>query len=416
MVLRLKKACSTRWLSFEKSVHAIKSEYESLLLTLNSFQEDAAATGFLKKLKDVKFFRMIYILADVLPILSQLSKAFQGSTFSFSAITPAVNNATSQLEELKANSTSLDALEKDVDSIQYIAHEIKINKASTEFLKRFQVDYISALIENIERRFSFLKESKIFHALGIFDPLLLAGKQGSAYGEKEIALLATHFFPNKPGAEGQLLAEWGHFKHVVACNLLEELPEDVKSGESSITPTVWLLNCLMGRRGTYKPFYPMLLYIAECALAIPVSNAWPERGFSQMKLIKTRNRSSLKNDMLQALLHRVNGPSTSNSAPVIKRATATWLGEKKRRKLPPRKILKTQSHSIASSAENDEEEADVSLAAATADEGDRIQHEQVLNEIDELGEVLHLQQPVSHEMDKVDSYDSDYGSDSDMDY
>ncbi len=48
----------------------------------------------------------------------------------------------------------------------------------------------------------------------------------------------THFFPNKAGAEGQLLAEWGHFKHVVACNLLEELPEAVKTEESSITPTV----------------------------------------------------------------------------------------------------------------------------------------------------------------------------------
>ncbi len=227
LVLRLKKACSTRWLSFEKSVHAIKSEYESC----------SPSTHFKKMqlpLASWKSWKMLssseWSTSSLM--LSPSWVSCQGSTFSFCAITPAVNNATSQLEELKAKSTSLDALEKDFDSIQYIAQEIKINKASMEFLKRFQVDYISVLlIENIERWFSFLKESKIFHALGIFDPLLLAGKQGSAYGEKEMALLATHFFPNKPGAEGQLLGEWG--QNVVACNLLEELPEAVKTGKNS---------------------------------------------------------------------------------------------------------------------------------------------------------------------------------------
>ena len=46
------------------------------------FQDsDAATSGFLKKLKQVKFPGTIYILAEVLPKLSALSKAFQAGKF-----------------------------------------------------------------------------------------------------------------------------------------------------------------------------------------------------------------------------------------------------------------------------------------------------------------------------------------------
>jgi hypothetical protein len=42
---------------------------------------------------------------------------------------------------------------------------------------------------------------------------------------------------------------------------------------------------------------------------IPVSNAWPEKGASKVKIIKTDLRNRLKNDMLEGLMHlTVNGP------------------------------------------------------------------------------------------------------------
>lgn len=46
----------------------------------------------------------------------------------------------------------------------------------------------------------------------------------------------------------------------------------------------------------------MLLHIAEVALTLSVSNAWPEREASAMKLVKIRCRNSLQNEMLEALL------------------------------------------------------------------------------------------------------------------
>lgn len=85
-----KKACKTRWLSFDKAVNVVKANYEGILLTLQELDEsnDVTAGGFLKKMKTIKFIGVIYILSDILPVLSQLSKAFQKGTINFSQINP----------------------------------------------------------------------------------------------------------------------------------------------------------------------------------------------------------------------------------------------------------------------------------------------------------------------------------------
>ena len=55
--------------------------------------------------------------------------------------------------------------------------------------------------------------------------------------------------------------------------------------------------------------YPCISKIAEVVLALPVSNSWPERGASKIKLIKSRVGSRLKNDLLNSLLKiSINGP------------------------------------------------------------------------------------------------------------
>ena len=61
-------------------------------------------------------------------------------------------------------------------------------------------------------------------------------------------------------------------------------------------------------RTEYVHFYPKLVWIAEISLSLPMSNAWPERGASAVKRVKSRLRSSMTNQMLEALLHiSING-------------------------------------------------------------------------------------------------------------
>eukprot|EP00057_Strongylocentrotus_purpuratus_P015153 XP_011669627.1 PREDICTED: uncharacterized protein LOC105440794 [Strongylocentrotus purpuratus] len=109
----------------------------------------------------------------------------------------------------------------------------------------------------------------------------------------------------------------------------------VRSGTS--TPTEWVLQRLASMRNTYIRVYPKLYFIAEVCAAMPVSNAWPERGVSTMRRVKTRLRSSLKNDMLEALMHvSINGPpaSSTQAKEIISQAVKRWKGVKPRRRLP----------------------------------------------------------------------------------
>ena len=88
-------------------------------------------------------------------------------------------------------------------------------------------------------------------------------------------------------------------------------------------------------RSTYQHFFPEMLRIAEVCLSLPVSNAWPERGASAIKRIKTRMRSTIK-DMLEALMQiSINGPELKEleSTCVVKESVKQWLKEKPRRKL-----------------------------------------------------------------------------------
>ena len=116
----------------------------------------------------------------------------------------------------------------------------------------------------------------------------------------------------------------------------EHIPKDTLDGKKG-TPTEWSLKRVMSMKSTFGQVYPRSVQVAEAALALPVSNAWPERGASQLKLIKTRIRSQIKNDLLASLLHiTINGPAphTEVCDSLVSKAVEMLKAAKKRRKLP----------------------------------------------------------------------------------
>ena len=89
---------------------------------------------------------------------------------------------------------------------------------------------------------------------------------------------------------------------------------------------------------TYKIFFPSLYYIAEVAVTLPVTNAWPERRASALKHLKTKHRNRTNNYMLSALLQVcINDPEVADAGKVVKEAVRLWMGAKKRKKLSKRK-------------------------------------------------------------------------------
>ena len=77
------------------------------------------------------------------------------------------------------------------------------------------------------------------------------------------------------------------------------------------TGTEWSLRYIVNNY-QYQEFSLIIKY-AKVTITVPVTNAWSERGAIAVKRIKSRLRSTMKMDLLNALLMTsMNGP-TNNS-------------------------------------------------------------------------------------------------------
>ena len=127
----------------------------------------------------------------------------------------------------------------------------------------------------------------------------------------------------------------------------QDLPAECNPSESpcKVTSIEWCLQQIC----SLSHFYPKISNVADIMLSTPVSNAWPERGASCVKRVKTRFRTTLKIDMLQSVLQvSINGPvtGTDNSKGLTKRSVKAWTTAKKRRRLLTRSREETvQLHS-----------------------------------------------------------------------
>ena len=98
--------------------------------------------------------------------------------------------------------------------------------------------------------------------------------------------------------------------------------------------------------------YPIINSIAKIAFIITVSNAWPERGGSTIKRIKTTKKSALKSDALNALIMTsINGSicGTPEALYLIKQASISFGEQTKRcKKAPAVKEKETSTQTLVS--------------------------------------------------------------------
>ena len=111
---KIRKACRTRWLSLEQSVNSLFETYAALLHTLQELEKDALAVGLLKKIKTVKFLGTIYILKEVVPCLTTLSKTFQPGALNFAHVGLAITHTQASLEAVKSSQSPLKKLQEDI--------------------------------------------------------------------------------------------------------------------------------------------------------------------------------------------------------------------------------------------------------------------------------------------------------------
>ena len=96
----------------------------------------------------------------------------------------------------------------------------------------------------------------------------------------------------------------------------------------------WALQYIV--KGFREDNYIYICELAKIVLITPVTNAWPERGASAVKRIKSRMRSTMKNDLLNLLLHiSVNGPpANSKEADQLLERVCNAYANEKHKKIP----------------------------------------------------------------------------------
>lgn len=87
----------TRWLSFDEGVKGFYDNIVAIFPCLRNLDKDCTAIGLLK-MRNVRYLAGIYILTEVLPIVSKLSKTFQKSNVNFTCIEPCIEKTIDDLD------------------------------------------------------------------------------------------------------------------------------------------------------------------------------------------------------------------------------------------------------------------------------------------------------------------------------
>ena len=167
--------------------------------------------------------------------------------------------------------------------------------------------YANAICFNIDARFP--KETcDVLKSFSIFDvdllPLNSTDPLFKVHGIDEMKILAKQFFPTV--ATTQIVEQWKDFRYElleIRSKYLALKRNIVDNGmKFKKTSCEWVIEHLLKTRQYHEDF-AFIIKLANIAAVTPVTNAWPGRGASAVKRIKSRLRSNMKNDMLNALIN-----------------------------------------------------------------------------------------------------------------
>ena len=196
----------------------------------------------------------MYLLHEVLPILSHLSRAFQKGNIFFAVIAPAVEFILEEQKSVAKKQSPLEYLRRDLaeDSRLHYSGLTPLTAHDETLLRNLTSKYVHALQDNIA---SLFKDSlSIPSAFKIFDPVVLPPKSDQSfceYGDKEIKILAEYLYQLEDwkikGPEDRRIDLW---VAEVQVQQKSEMPADAikppKNKElTSQTPTDWLLHHML---------------------------------------------------------------------------------------------------------------------------------------------------------------------------
>ena len=317
--IKLKRACKTRWLSHEQAVFAAKEELVYIWEALEWFQDnqnDAMAAGLLQKIKSKEFVFILYILHHVLQIMKSLSLLFQHDGFSVHHIESSLQQCLWSLEDISQSSEIVDSLKKDWE--KYTPGLTQMNSADEAKVSSLTSSYCNELRENLHLRFP---QTEILTAFSALNCSIVPSdlKERKSFGLENISILWEKLQGCLQQTKEQTIAEYQCLKEYVKTPVFA----DVSNIEGSLQ--------LLSTDKCLKIKFPSLCDLSKVALTLPISNAWPERGFSALTRIKSKARNRLLDTTLRSLLQvSMNGPSRLTKIQTLALASR-WHASKDRR-------------------------------------------------------------------------------------
>ena len=173
---------------------------------------------------------------------------------------------------------------------------------------------MDALEPNIWDRFP-TKMINVLEAFHIFDARVVPeeeSKKFEVFGNKEVQILKNYYYKNNIKKAKSLKHQWNDFKYEMATLKKKwfSFKSQLKSNKTELksTSAEWSLKQIVKKYAEMDEFKE-IAFLAQMFLIIPVTNAWPERGASAVKRVKSCTRSTMKNDLLNALLNISNKQS-----------------------------------------------------------------------------------------------------------
>ena len=321
--LKLKKAADTRWLSHDNACKTLVRVLPAVIASLEREvieRGDALAVGLSRVVKHYNFVASLYMMCDVLPKVSRLSRIFQFSTIDMSALHMCVTTTVDALKLL---------LHTDGEYMTKFGSDLTTSLASsgithggdgakqtfhTQIVKRL----IEALISNIKEQ---LPDTGIFSDFDVLNPLKFPATTEEAaethYGEPSVQKLGDHYCVGDATiiSSDELSSEWLDLRVYLILNCSNFCMKDVL--------------CLLAKKETtISSVYPNFSKLSQIFLTLPISTADCERAFSTR--IKTRLRNQMTNDTLNHCM-RVSMEGQPLTEFDFEKSVTSWSSLKNRR-------------------------------------------------------------------------------------
>lgn len=298
----------TRWLSLQVVVTRLLEQMPALILFFKkAATEDRllAAETILDKLQDPSTKLYLEFLEYVLPLFTNLNKEMQSEETRMPLLHEKVSGVLKTILEFYMKPEYLEATPlPDVQfkdptkflplDFMYIGAKPTAALASNlhgldkSQIHNFRLRCLEFFIEaahQIHQRFSL--KSDLMKNLRVLDPKVVANKEVSS-----IAPLAVSLPLLVPASEiNDLDREWRLLRNT-------DMSQHTNLGASQFWNSV-----SQRRKGDDTPEFPVLSSFMKKLLCLPHSSAAVERVFSQVNLLKTKQRNRLSTDALCGLLH-----------------------------------------------------------------------------------------------------------------